>query len=227
MSEANRDGAIGPGHRPGVVWGISGTPTLYRDSRAPGRYALDFSGPQGASPMKSAVLIVLACAALGGCAAGKPSSNAGSTVAAASDAQRAALIERVKTLQGIWESDVGGHKGQSVFAVSSAGSAVREIMDQGGPHEMTNMYHMDGPTLVMTHYCAAGNQPRMRARAGGDAGAIRFESDGVSNLLPSHQGYMGSMTLVFINEDTVRQDWVYIADGKPGEPFSIVLRRKR
>ncbi len=36
-------------------------------------------------------------------------------------------------------------------------------MYPGMEHEMTNMYTLDGNTLVMTHYCAGGNQPRMRA----------------------------------------------------------------
>jgi len=180
--------------------------------------------------MKSAALIVLACAlthaaGLGGCASSKSSAR---PVAAASEAERAALIDRVKSLAGTWEADVGGHKGETTISVSSGGSAVREIMAQGTPHEMTNMYHMDGSTLVMTHYCAMGNQPRMRARAGVAGGdAIRFESDGVTNLLPEHQGYMGSMTLTFIDENTVRQDWVHITNGKPGEPFSILMQRKR
>jgi len=47
-------------------------------------------------------------------------------------------------------------------------------------HEMTNVYHMDGPTLVMTHYCAAGNQPRLRA-ASGTSGTIDFKTDSVTN----------------------------------------------
>ena len=28
------------------------------------------------------------------------------------------------------------------------------------------VYHMDGPDLVMTHYCAAGNQPTMKFKPG-------------------------------------------------------------
>ncbi len=31
-----------------------------------------------------------------------------------------------------------------------------------GPENMITMFHMDGDRLLMTHYCGAGNQPRMK-----------------------------------------------------------------
>src|SRR2546421_11290186 len=110
---------------------------------------------------RHAALSLVALIALAGCA----STAAPHAATPATDAQRAALLDRVKQLQGTWEmtDDKGKNQVASVFAVSSNGSVVREIMFPGGPHEMTNVYHMDGPTMVMTHYCAMGNQPRLRA----------------------------------------------------------------
>jgi hypothetical protein len=123
----------------------------------------------------------------------------------ASDSERAALIERVKTLAGTWEaSGPDGTHVASVFTVSSNGSVVREIMLPGTAHEMTNMYTMDGPTLVMTHYCAMGNQPHMRAHASSDPKVIKFEPDGVSDLKNAEQGYMGAMTLTLVDADHLK-----------------------
>ena len=48
-----------------------------------------------------------------------------------------------------------------VYSVIAAGSAVHEHMFPGGPHEMVTVYHLDGPDLLLTHYCAAGNKKLM------------------------------------------------------------------
>jgi len=150
-------------------------------------------------------------------------------VTPATEQQRAALIERIKTLEGTWETTVEGKtQVASVFSVSSNGSAVREIMFPGTPHEMTNMYTMDGDSLLMTHYCAIGNQPRMRARAGADANVIRFETDGVSNLQAADEGYMGALTMTIVDQDHVKANWVHFKDGKSVEgDASFELTRKR
>ena len=78
---------------------------------------------------------------------------------------------------------VEGPDGEGIveFRVSSNGSAVRELMYPGTEHEMTNMYTLEGNTLVMTHYCAGGNQPHMRASKF-ENGRLAFEPDGVSDL---------------------------------------------
>src|SRR5205807_1359748 len=127
----------------------------------------------------------------------------------ASTAQQAVLFDRVKTLQGAWvvKDDKGQEHPASTFAVSSDGSIVREIMLPGTEHEMTNVYHMDGPTLVMTHYCAMGNQPRLRAVAG-DPNVIDLKFDSVTNLSGPGESYMGDMKLVFVDANHIKTDWV-------------------
>lgn len=173
-------------------------------------------------------LIPLALAALilAGCnSSGRP---VAATVAPPTEADRAALLDRIKTLQGEWVGDgPDGGTSTTVIAVSSNGSAVREIMFPGTAHEMTNMYHMDGRSLLMTHYCAAGNQPRMRARAGGDPSVIRFEFDGVSNHTAADEAYMGSMVLSFVDADHIRQEWTSYQNGEVAHTAVFDLARKR
>lgn len=148
-------------------------------------------------------------------------------VTAATPAQKAALIDRVKTLAGTWDcDDVHGEKGTCVYQVSSNGSAVREVMFPGTDHEMTNMYTMDGPDLLVTHYCAMGNQPHMKASAG-DPNRIEFKCCGVSNLASPSQGYMGSLTITFVDADHMRQEWRSIQNGKAGEPTVMDFVRRR
>ena len=93
------------------------------------------------------------------------------TVVDADPARREALLGAVAALEGRWAGKAAdlpeeeGPQPYTEFALTAQGTVVREIMMIGEPHEMTNMYALDGNTLVMTHYCSAGNQPRMRARS--------------------------------------------------------------
>lgn len=149
----------------------------------------------------------------------------------ATPAQAAAALDQVKALAGTWDilDDTGKSTGTTVFAVSSAGSSVREVMLQGQPHEMTNMYHMDGPTMVVTHYCAAGNQPLMRAApADITPGRIAFRFDRASNFDPKAEGHvMGDLTLVMTDKDHLRQEWGSYEQGKPAGKVNFELVRRK
>ncbi len=152
-------------------------------------------------------------------------------VTPATDSQKAALIERVKSLAGTWETtdDKGVRQTASIFTVSSAGSAVREVMFPDSPHEMTNMYTMDGPSLVVTHYCAMGNQPHMRAFASADhPNRIELNFDGVSNKTSSDQMYMGGLTIEFKDADHITEQWRSYQNGKQTDhsPAFELTRKK-
>ena len=161
--------------------------------------------------MKTVMALAVCGLIVGGCA----SSGGGNAKLAgrATDAQRSALFDRVKTLQGTWvaKDDKGQEHTVALFALSSSGSVVREIMLPGSEQEMTNVYHMDGPTLVMTHYCAMGNQPRLRAVAG-DPNVIDLKFDSVTNLQGSE--YMGGLKITF-------------KDGKAQPHAMFALTRKK
>src|SRR5262249_8542890 len=106
------------------------------------------------------------------------------------------------------------------------GSAVREVMFPGQPEEMTNVYHMDGPTMVMTHYCAIGNQPRLRAKPG-VPGQIALKFDSVSNMTSPDQMYMGELRLVMTDNNHLREEWRHFKHGKvEGDPAIFELTRK-
>jgi len=178
---------------------------------------------------RPAALIVIAL--LAGCATHKAAAPTAPTpVAAATPAQQAALLDRVKALQGTWQTPPhdGEPGGDIVFAVTASGSAVREIMFPGTPMEMTNLYHMDGPTMVMTHYCAMGNQPRIRAVARGPHDPIELKFDSVTNLSSADQPYMGGLTLTIKDADHIEESWTSYKAGQPeGEHAAFQLTRKK
>ncbi|MFG0243039.1 MAG: hypothetical protein ACF8R9_09655 [Phycisphaerales bacterium JB054] len=144
----------------------------------------------------------------------------------------AAMLGPVAALAGEWTGNdpASGEDYTIEFNPTANNSAVREIMFPGTQWEMTNLYHMDGNDLVITHYCAAGNQPRMvtsKAKQTAEGTVYHFDLESVSNLRPEHDHYMGNMTLIILNDGTLREEWrSYQRDGSLTEPTTFVMTRK-
>ena len=74
------------------------------------------------------------------------------------------------------------------FYQTAGGTVLVESWEaRGKPHSLT-LYHRGGPTLIATHYCPQGNQPRL-ALAGRDALGLHFAFRDATDLDPaeSHQ----------------------------------------
>lgn len=131
--------------------------------------------------------------------------------------ERAALFDQLKPLEGYWNyyDEKGKWQGSGRVTLTSGGSALREVMFTGTPHEMTNMYHMDGGALVMTHYCASGNQPHLRLPTWHltKPGEFDFRFDSISNW-SSGDDYMGRLQLAIADKDHASQTWTSYKNGK-------------
>ncbi|MBL0871452.1 MAG: hypothetical protein IBJ18_12840 [Phycisphaerales bacterium] len=176
--------------------------------------------------LAASVLMLGGCQTGGARSASEPSQM---IVAPATKEQKAALLDQVKALAGTWEgrNDKGEVTSTHVFSVSSAGNAVREVMFPGSPHEMTNMYHMNGSRLMMTHYCAVGNQPRMMSTSDSTPGKIVMKFDSVTNNSVETDHCMGNMTLEIVSKDVIRQHWSGWEKGQPTEKMVFELKRKK
>jgi hypothetical protein len=142
-------------------------------------------------------------------------------------------LERLKKMAGTWvAADKDGKPTDqvvSVIKVTAAGSAVHETLFPGSPHEMVSVYHRDGADLVMTHFCALGNQPRMKADPKSPANQIRFRFAGGSNLDPAKDKHMHEGTITFLDDDHVEWSGVCWEGGKPakGPACNMKLVRKK
>jgi hypothetical protein len=142
-------------------------------------------------------------------------------------------LERLKKLAGTWvQADKDGKPtGQivSVIKITSGGSAVHETLFPGQPMEMISIYHADGPDLVMTHYCALGNQPRMKADPNSPPNQLHFEFAGGTNLDPAKDMHMHEGTITFVDDDHMEWCGVCWQGGKPvkGPECGMKLVRKK
>jgi hypothetical protein len=143
---------------------------------------------------------------------------------AQTDAQKA--FAAIKTMPGNWEGkSQDGHPVSVTFKVTSGGSAVLSEINGHGPEDMISMIHMDGPNrLILTHYCGAGNQPRMQASVSPDGKVITFNFFDGTNIGPD-DGHMQRMVLTMVDDNHHIEDWTFADHGKEmKEVFD--LRRK-
>jgi hypothetical protein len=128
-------------------------------------------------------------------------------------------LERMKKLVGTWVvADKDGKPTDqvvSVIKVIGGGSVVHETLFPGQPHEMVSVYYRDGNDLVMTHYCALGNQPRMKADPNSPANQIHFQFAGGTNLDPAKDKHMHEGTITFLDDDHIEWKGVAWDGGKP------------
>jgi len=121
--------------------------------------------------------------------------------------KRQPLLDSIKALEGTWETKApDGTVYVTEFKVSSAGSAVREIMFPGTAEEMTNLYTLDGNDLKVTHYCAMGNQPQMLASAR-VGNKLPFTVVMVRDMEGPEEMYMGGLVLEFTDQDHFSEHW--------------------
>ena len=140
-------------------------------------------------------------------------------------------FETMRSLEGDWTgvADHGGGQTSPVdttFHLTGSGSTVQETMFKGTAHEMVSMYHMDGDHLVQTHYCSAGNQPRMVAEPPSNSGTIAFDFKDATNLRSMDETHMHSMRILVKDSDHIEEWWQGWENGKPSHEAHFTLTRK-
>ncbi|HQY87600.1 MAG TPA: hypothetical protein PK402_03005 [Tepidisphaeraceae bacterium] len=144
--------------------------------------------------------------------------------AIAGENEKASPLDPIKALAGKWEEQPTDGSPASVveFKVTSAGGSVVETMFPGQPHEMVNVYTVDGESIIVTHYCASKNAPRMRLTKN-ENGAMLFEFIDGANITPE-KSYMGKLELI-IGTDEIEEKWTSITDGKEEGQMAFKMKR--
>jgi hypothetical protein len=83
---------------------------------------------------------------------------------------------------------------------------------------------MDGDRLLMTHYCGAGNQPRMKV-VSSDAKSVSFEFFDGTNIAPG-DGHMQHVTFSQPDADHHIEEWVFLDHGKETKEVFTLARVK-
>ncbi len=129
---------------------------------------------------------------------------------------------KLKSLAGTWNNKISSaehHEPASDskvnYRLTGAGSALVQTDFPNSNHEMVSVYHLDGDDLRMTHYCAMGNQPRLKLdRASSTPTRLVFVFDGGSNLDAAKDMHIHGLTINFEKQGEVDAAWVGYAAGK-------------
>jgi hypothetical protein len=151
-------------------------------------------------------------------------------IAAASPAADAAkpnpAWDKMKTLVGSWDGREGATPVSVTYTLVSNGTSLMESLNGEHDVNMVTMYAPDGDTIVATHYCAMGNQPRMRAKASADPSRLDFQYVDATNLRGADDDVMRRLVVTFKDADHFQQAWTSRTKGKE-ETSEFVYTRKK
>jgi len=126
-------------------------------------------------------------------------------------------FDSLKTLAGSWEGrittqppqpEVQGKPVEIQLRVTSMGNALMHDARVGDrPDNPITMLYLDGDRLMLTHYCDAGNRPRMVARSS-DGKTVEFEFLDVAGS--TEYGHMHHAVFTFIDADHHTEDWTFM-----------------
>ena len=139
-------------------------------------------------------------------------------------------LKVIKALVGDWvELGPEGKVGSTVvssYALTSGGTAIREVIFPGSDHEMTTMYSLEGEDVLVTHFCVLGNTPKYRARNQGDKRLV-YECLGGANIASENDKHMHWGSVTVVDADHIQTEWLHFENGKQTHKVSLNLVRKK
>lgn len=152
-----------------------------------------------------------------------------------SDAQKS--FDQLKTLAGTWEGhgttnppvpDMPDTMQVNLNVTSSGHALMHEMMGKAKPdkkdadHPVT-MFYLDGDRLFLTHYCDAGNRPRMEGKVSADGKTVEFTFVDLAG--GTKYGHMDHAVFTFIDANHHTEDWTYLMPGDKPMHAHIDLQR--
>lgn len=152
---------------------------------------------------------------------------------AQTDAQKS--FDKLKTLAGSWEGrvttvppqpDIEGKLMTASLRVTSMGNAiVHEMTGAGRPDDPITMLYLDGDRLLLTHYCDAGNRPRMTGKISPDGKSVEFEFLDVAG--GTQYGHMHHAVFTAVDANHHIEDWTYMEPGDKAVHAHFDLQRMK
>jgi hypothetical protein len=141
-----------------------------------------------------------------------------------------AAFDQLKTLVGRWQGGLMAADGPPTtvtYDLTGNGSAVIEKLFPGTSHEMVSVYFMDGDDLVLTHFCAAGNQPRMKlTKTSANPTSLTFDFTGGTNLDAAKDTHIHGGSIRILDGGRLEEDWLVFAKGQQTAAHRFFLTRK-
>ena len=134
-------------------------------------------------------------------------------------------FDAMKSLSGDWQGKTAQGRAVDVtYRMTANDSALMsEIKSED---DMITMFHLDNDRLLMTHYCGAGNQPRMQGARSTDGKTITFDFLDATNLASPEAGHMHHLVIQLVDADHHTEAWSYVDHGKEMTEMFALQRKK-
>jgi hypothetical protein len=144
-------------------------------------------------------------------------------------------FEKLKTLAGTWEGhlqtsppqpEMDGSLGQITFRVTSMGNVLmHEMKSSTRPDDPITMLYLDSDRLLLTHYCDAGNRPRMVGKMSPDGKTVEFDFLDLAG--GNEYGHMHHAIFTIVDENHHVEDWTYMGPGDKPVHAHFELQRTK
>jgi hypothetical protein len=140
------------------------------------------------------------------------------------DAQKS--FDNLKTLAGTWKGALTVTPPQpdmdmkdlwvSLRVTSRGNAIVHEMKNPAAPDDVNHddpitMFYLDADKLYLTHYCDAGNRPRMVAHTSPDGKTVEFEFIDLTGN--TQYGHMNHVAFTMIDANHHTEDWIFLMPG--------------
>ena len=156
-----------------------------------------------------------------------------SVALAQSDAKKS--FDQLKTLAGSWEGsvttvpphpDMDGKAMKVTLRATSMGNALmHEMTGAGRPDDPITMLYLDRGQLLLTHYCDAGNRPRMTGKMSPDGKTVEFEFLDVAGS--TQYRHMHQAVFTFVDANHHIEDWTFMLAGDKAVHAHFDLQRTK
>jgi hypothetical protein len=136
-----------------------------------------------------------------------------------------AAFTKLQTLVGEWEGKT--EKGRALkvsYRLTANNTVLIEMWTLGPQRESLTLYHLDNESLLATHYCPVGNQPRLRFKEGGSASLFAFEFVSATNLPKPEASHQHRFEMELLDANSFARSETYLENGA-GESERIVYTR--
>jgi hypothetical protein len=130
-------------------------------------------------------------------------------------------FERLSTLVGRWQANVGERMISVDIRLSAAGSALVETWTLSSSRESLTIYTRDGDRLLATHYCPQGNQPRLRFEGADAEGRYRFAFVDGGNLQDPQRQHQHALWTRFDDANQFTRSEIYLPNGATAEAAEV------
>jgi hypothetical protein len=147
---------------------------------------------------------------------------------------------KLKTIAGTWQGKVTTDPPNAfpqnpdpaknvmnvTMRVTSMGNAImHEMTSPARPDDPITMLYVDGDRLLLTHYCDAGNRPRMVGKVSPDGKRVEFDFVDITGS--TQYGHMQRAVFTFIDEDHHQQSWTFRLPGDKFVTGHVDLKRTK